>query len=32
MRTTEDSMPEPPETARAVEGWILGLPVGAPLD
>jgi hypothetical protein len=28
----DDTMPEPPEAARAVEGWILGLPPGAPLD
>jgi len=28
----DDAMPEPPAAARAVEGWILGLPVGAPID
>jgi len=26
----DDQMPEPPEAARAVEGWILGLPTGRP--
>lgn len=30
----DDAVPEPPESARAVEGWILGLPgeAGAPID